>query len=146
MLISKYFSDTELRLPSDSRILANARHLCTTVLDDIRDYVGEPILITSGYRAPDHNAATGGVRDSEHEYEDDHAAADFRPTTKPLREVFDWICQSGLPFRQVILEFGKDSGVPECIHISARLRGNDKHQALIGQTHGTGSYSIVPCK
>lgn len=36
------------------------------VLDSIRDSIGEPIIITSGYRCPSHNAAVGGVSNSLH--------------------------------------------------------------------------------
>ena len=36
------------------------------VLEAIRDYAGFPLVIASGYRCKDHNAAMGGADDSAH--------------------------------------------------------------------------------
>lgn len=36
------------------------------LLDAIRERVGEPVYITSGYRCPEHNAEVGGVPNSFH--------------------------------------------------------------------------------
>tara|TARA_R110000765_G_scaffold180987_3_gene286953 strand:+ start:1333 stop:1716 length:384 start_codon:yes stop_codon:yes gene_type:complete len=41
------------------------RHLAW-VLQQVRDFVGVPIRINSGYRCPDHNAAIGGHPNSYH--------------------------------------------------------------------------------
>ena len=35
-------------------------------LQIIRDYIDEPITITSGYRSPEHNLKVGGVKNSQH--------------------------------------------------------------------------------
>lgn len=35
-------------------------------LDELRDRIGAPIIVTSGYRCPEHNAAVGGVENSQH--------------------------------------------------------------------------------
>ena len=37
-----------------------------TLLEHLRERVGRPVKITSGYRCPKHNAAVGGVTDSPH--------------------------------------------------------------------------------
>lgn len=47
------------------------------VLNLVRRVFETPLVITSGCRCPDHNAAEGGARKSRHLYGD---AADFRPT------------------------------------------------------------------
>lgn len=36
------------------------------VLEQIRERVGEPVFILSGYRCPEHNAEVGGVSNSQH--------------------------------------------------------------------------------
>ena len=36
------------------------------VLEDVRAHFGKPVTINSGYRCPTHNAAVGGVKDSQH--------------------------------------------------------------------------------
>lgn len=58
-------------------------------LQTLRDNIGRPITITSGYRCPDHNKAVGGVANSQHLY---GAAADI-------------VC--GLPLDQFAVEVQK---------------------------------------
>lgn len=36
------------------------------MLDEVREIVGEPIIITSGFRTPAHNEAVGGAENSSH--------------------------------------------------------------------------------
>lgn len=74
---SKYFkleellgSDTALtssieNLPSWS-IVENLRDLAVLVLDPIREAWGQPLVVNSGYRSPQLNAAVGGVPTSAH--------------------------------------------------------------------------------
>ena len=74
---SKYFkleellgSDTALvscieNLPSWS-IVENLRVLAVSVLDPIREAWGQPLIVKSGYRSPQLNAAVGGVPTSAH--------------------------------------------------------------------------------
>lgn len=35
-------------------------------LQELRDWIGQPILITSGYRSPNHNTKVGGAKASQH--------------------------------------------------------------------------------
>lgn len=51
--------------PSDA-IVANLRRLCTTVLEPVRDIVGQPMIVSSGYRPPALNKLVGGVSTSAH--------------------------------------------------------------------------------
>lgn len=51
------------RMPND--VLNNVQELAKNV-QIIRDYVGVPLTINSGYRSPEHNKAVGGVANSEH--------------------------------------------------------------------------------
>lgn len=37
-------------------------------LEELRDNVGEPLIINSGCRCPEHNAEVGGVSNSQHVY------------------------------------------------------------------------------
>ena len=43
-------------------------HLVRTYLQPLRDRLGKPIIIVSGYRCPSHNKAVGGARRSQHMY------------------------------------------------------------------------------
>ena len=63
-------SDTALtsgieKLPSWS-IVENLRVLAVSVLDPIREAWGQPLVVNSGYRSPQLNAAVGGVPTSAH--------------------------------------------------------------------------------
>ncbi len=51
--------------PMPPDVLQNIQELAEN-LQIVRDYLGEPIHISSGYRSPTHNAAVGGVSDSQH--------------------------------------------------------------------------------
>ena len=55
--IAKYFTENELRCPCCHNIIISKKLLET--LDAIREYLGEPVIIVSGYRCPKHNIAVG---------------------------------------------------------------------------------------
>ena len=54
------------------------------VLQNIRDYFGEPVVITSAYRTAAHNKAVGGAAYSQHLY---GKAADIRVTGISVEQV-----------------------------------------------------------
>lgn len=56
--------------------LPNTREVCRA-LEVIREHVEAPVIVTSGYRSPEHNRAIGGVPRSAHQT---GSAADFRVT------------------------------------------------------------------
>lgn len=74
---STYFKLEEL-LKSDTALVAqienlpswadveNLQELATLVLDPIRQAWGQPLIVTSGFRSPQLNAAVGGVPTSAH--------------------------------------------------------------------------------
>ena len=47
-------------------IIANLRNLCEQVLEPLRSYVRQPIIISSGYRSPALNQALRGAPRSQH--------------------------------------------------------------------------------
>ncbi len=86
-----------------STIVAELQRLAQLILQPLRDHVGRPIVISSGYRSPALNVAVGGARESAHMQ---GRAADITvPGMKP-REVCLAIVELGLPFDQVISEGG----------------------------------------
>lgn len=63
------------------------------ILDSLRDKIGKPVYITSGYRTPEHNKAVDGVPLSYHQY---GMAADIRAentTPKQLYDILDEMMQ-----------------------------------------------------
>jgi uncharacterized protein YcbK (DUF882 family) len=64
-------------------VLRNIQALANN-LQVLRDEVGKPIKITSGYRSPEHNAKVGGVKSSRHITGE---AADFKIAGMTPKEV-----------------------------------------------------------
>lgn len=117
-----------------------ASNMCVLILEPIRERFG-PVVITSGYRSPELNAAVHGVSTSQHIWTSEHVACDFQTPDAALDAVFDWIrLESHLPFDQVIREHGSKGG-GDCIHISYATI--PRRMALLGATHNTAPYSRV---
>lgn len=66
---TKSFSVAELAskdgAPVPSEYYANARAVCKRA-QKLRDLVGVPLIVRSGYRTPQHNRAVGGASHSRH--------------------------------------------------------------------------------
>ena len=75
MKIGKYFDEYEFACHCDRHGVDAEGHpildhiidkRLVDVLDRIRERLGVPITVNSGYRCPEHNAEVGGVSDSQH--------------------------------------------------------------------------------
>ena len=91
----EYFSWSEMRTTSTGinnalteEARANIYRLVQEVLDPLREELGVPIRVTSGYRSPDVNAAVGGSRTSRHML---GLAADIKARGFNARQVVDCI-------------------------------------------------------
>jgi zinc D-Ala-D-Ala carboxypeptidase len=119
-------SDTATRI--GKQIVASAmiemqlRRLCSIVLEPLRIRVGQPVRILSGYRPPWLNALIGGSTTSEHM---DGRAADIEVDGYTPMQLAQLIIDLGLPYNQLILEFGR------WVHVSvADVNDMPKHQVL----------------
>lgn len=65
--LSANFTIDEFRSRDGSEEVKVDRRLIEK-LQQLRDYLGVPITINSGYRSPSHNAAVGGAKNSQHMY------------------------------------------------------------------------------
>jgi len=66
-MASKYFSDEELTCHCCGQYPKGGMDQnLLDLLDDIREAVGGPVEISNAYRCPEHNAAVGGVSNSQH--------------------------------------------------------------------------------
>ena len=131
----KYFTMTELTASAtarrkgidntpDAKAKAALSALVANVLDPLREKYGKPIVVSSGYRCPKLNKAVGGVARSQHtkgEAADIRCVSDSRAENKRL---FDLIVASGLPFDQLIDEYGYD-----WVHVSFK-DGANRRQIL----------------
>lgn len=127
--------------PSDE-IIINLTKLCCNVLQPLRDAVGTSIRVNSGYRSPKVNKAVGGSKTSQHL---EGKAADielWRNGKNCNQELFDTILKLGLPFCQMIDEFGSDSE-PAWIHVSYDEGNNKKEKLRARKVNGKTIYTRI---
>ena len=99
----------------EKKVIENLRNLCLEILQPLRDYVGAPVHINSGYRCPELNEAVGGVKNSQHCRGE---ACDIRiASPKQGREWAAWI-EDNCRFDQMLLERNKNGGV--WLHVSCK--------------------------
>ena len=96
--------------------------LCQTILEGIRIGVGEPILITSGYRSPALNKAVKGSRSSQHMKGE---AADITCKRSTVADIMKVAIMQDLPYHQLIDEF--DSWV----HVSIAPKGQKPRKEIL---------------
>lgn len=120
-MLSKYFRAREFQAGGCNIVIVSK--VLLKILDDLRDKIGEPIYINSGYRTPEHNKAVGGSTLSYHMY---GMAADIRAdkhTPKQLYNILDeWMeGWGGLEEHETYL------------HVDVRAKEWRKPMALTGQ-------------
>lgn len=94
-------------------------YLVNNVLDPLREHLGKPITITSGYRCPALNEAIGGVAVSQHMFGE---AADIKsPGIKPIK-LFNYI-KDNCEYDQLIL-------YPTFVHVSFSSRRKNRMQII----------------
>ena len=112
-------------VPKDEKVVENLRSLCLEVLQPLRDYVGAPVHINSGYRCPELNMAVGGVKNSQHCRGE---AADIRIVSpKQGREWAAWI-EDNCRFDQMLLERNKSGAV--WLHVSCKRDATKNRQSF----------------
>lgn len=101
-LISQTAMRKGIDMTPSPEVVENLRALVINFLQPLRDLVGGPVNVTSGYRPPALNKEIGGSKASQHMQ---GKAADFRvPGLEPI-EVCEIAIANGLPFDQLIHEF-----------------------------------------
>ena len=112
-------------VPKDEEVIENMKALCLELLQPLRDYVGVPIHINSGYRCKELNEALDGVKGSQHL---SGQAADLHvENTEHLLKMMHFIMDE-TDFDQLIWEKNK-AGV-QWLHVSHKRNGNNRHQVL----------------
>ena len=112
-------------VPKDEKVVENLRSLCLEVLQPLRDYVGAPVHINSGYRCPELNMEVGGVKNSQHCRGE---AADIRIVSpKQGREWAAWI-EDNCRFDQMLLERNKNGAV--WLHVSCKRDASKNRQSF----------------
>lgn len=96
----------------------------------VREIIGKPIIINSGFRCVKLNNAVGGSLTSQHLYAE---AIDIRVNGKSCKEVFQMIAASDLKYDQLILE---KAGNAQWVHVSI---GSKKEKML----YQNGKYTRI---
>lgn len=115
-------------VPNEAQI-KNLECLCNLILDPLRDYIGHPVYITSGFRTPWLNHLVGGSNTSAHK---EGLAADFRVGDKDY--LLDWawclLKSTAHPFKQHVDQciYYKNEGF---IHVSLPKKGKPRGQFWI---------------
>lgn len=145
MKISKHFtlmemtmSTTAKRLGIDntpsSEAIQSMKLLAERVLEPIREYIGEPVRINSGYRSVELNKKVGGSKTSQHCLGE---AADIFCFNKNS-EIFHFI-KNNLEFDQLIWEFG-DEHEPDWVHVSYRENRMRGQVLIANKRNGKTAY------
>jgi hypothetical protein len=105
--------------------LRNLIEIANNIFQPLRDGIGKPIRISSGYRSEKLNKAVGGSKTSQH---NKGQALDLVATTGfTNKDIFDYI-KNNLEFDQMIWEFGTDKN-PDWVHVSYN-KGKNRKQVL----------------
>ena len=109
----------------EKRVIENLKALCMEVLQPLRDFLGKPVVISSGYRCAELNKAVGGVRNSQHMKGE---AADIHvENTEHLLKIMHCIMDE-TDFDQVIWE--RNRAGTQWVHVSYKREGVNRHQVM----------------
>lgn len=137
--VTEHFSFAELTKTQvrtsnvpDSDQRAALAYLARTILEPLRAHFGKPVVINSGFRSPEVNAAVGSKPTSQHTKGE---AADIEIPGVPHGEVLRYIV-ANLPYDQLIAEFwSEDDPAAGWVHVSAVEGG--RRQILTINSKGT---------
>lgn len=144
MILSRNFTLSELTVSQTAarkginndppgEAITELRRLCDTVLQPLRDALGSPIVVSSGYRSPLLNRAVGGARESCHVH---GRAADIMAPGVPVLQLCKRIVDLGLPYRQLIDEFGA------WVHVSIEPVGTTASRQTLTARRGRNGRTI----
>lgn len=108
-------------------VRSNILLLVFHVLEPIREYVGMPVRVISGYRCARLNELVGGCEHSQHSTGE---AVDFQVDSFRLNDykMLAYWCADNLDFDQLIVHVKR-----KYIHISYASPGNNRHEVLFAQ-------------
>jgi hypothetical protein len=116
--------------------LAKAMALAENCFEPIREHLGKPIRVNSGYRSPAVNKRIGGALTSQ------HSLGEAIDLDLHDRDLFEWIIDN-VVFDQLIYEAGNDTEAA-WFHISYR-EGHNRKQVLRMIKKG-GKSTYIPYK
>lgn len=129
--VSRNFNFIEFDSPEDKNVRGNITRLVFNVLQPLRDALNLPVIITSGYRNKEKNAAVNGAKNSNHL---NGSAADFYVKGATLDDVFGTILNLKLPFDELILYRPGGRNKFGHIHISYKSPEDNRGRVFINES------------
>lgn len=105
----KDFAKTNIE---EAKKIMGRMYMLAGFAERVREIIGRPLIINSGFRCVKLNNAVGGSLTSQHLYAE---AIDIRVSGKTSSEVFNMIAASDLKYDQLILE---KVGNAQWVHVS----------------------------
>jgi zinc D-Ala-D-Ala carboxypeptidase len=138
MKLSEHFTLAEMTFSQKAKDLGVDNTPSSLEIDNlkkqIREVVGKPINISSGFRSKSINKLVGGSDTSAHKK---GLAADINVKGMTARELSICIRDSGIVYDQLILEYGKNGSTWVHVGISdAPRKETMTYRAGIGYTNG----------
>ena len=108
----------------ETTVVENLRALCREVLQPLRDHLGRPVVISSGYRCRELNEKVGGAKNSQHMRGEaaDIRVKDSRELTETMRFIMD-----ETEFDQLIRE---KSATGKWVHVSYKRNGKNRQHVF----------------
>lgn len=128
-------SETAARFRIDNtppkEVVDNLRELCGRLLEPLRQIVGQPIRINSGYRCPELNTRVRGVKNSQHIIGE---AVDIECPAIGNHSLYYLIKRSLLVFDQCLYEYGDEKDWTKgWIHLSfSQWKKNRREMRIVG--------------
>lgn len=117
LTITNHKKYQELNL-KEAQAIIGKMYFLAGFAEAIREIIGKPLLVSSGFRCPELNKAINGSIFSQHMLAE---AIDISCKTLQPKTLFDRIRKSGLKYEQLILEQNKD-GSKKWVHVSIGSR------------------------
>lgn len=123
-------SETAQKLGIDNSVpdfetIVNIRALCESVLQPLRDAVGLPLTISSGYRCKELNEAVGGVETSQHRGIG-AAAADITSKLSPIK-----LARIAYNTKEIFSEIDQMIIYLSFVHFSHRNDGSEQRNQVL---------------
>lgn len=130
--------DLGLSNAPDAAARANLQRLTAEVLDPLREALGRPLHVSSGYRSPAVNRAVGGVPGSHHQM---GRAADVKADGVPAAELMRLAVELDLPFDTALLYEAKSH-----LHIDQRqgTRSQQRRRLYYQPAEGQAEQLLAP--
>lgn len=123
--------------PNDT-VHKNLVESCINLWQPVRDILGAPMKISSGYRGPALNKIIGGSSTSAHThgYAIDFTCPGFGTTKEVVKKIVTEMKRLGIKWDQVILEYPKSAN--SWIHLGYKNRIGQQRQQVLIIDKGTG--------